>query len=163
MPLQPWGTAGPQIPRGAAAPQKPPWGGSPPPQPGGLGGGSPQNEAGVWGAATPQGWRPVWDKQDASPTTRCGPFPNDTGVCVRNPMNSKGLRPWMSPNHLNLYGLVTSMAPSPINFIGFQWAFISQTLVTLGRRPKKRQAHVPCVLQDLRAGTPLRTHLPHIN
>ncbi len=33
----------------------------------------------------------------------------------RNPMNLQGLGPSMSLNHIELYGLVTSMAPHPIN------------------------------------------------
>ncbi len=35
----------------------------------------------------------------------------------------------MPPSHMNLYGLVTFVAPNPIKFIGFRWAFISQTPV----------------------------------
>jgi hypothetical protein len=37
--------------------------------------------------------------------------------------------PCTSPNHINLYGVVTPMAPNPLKCIGFQWAFISQTPV----------------------------------
>ncbi len=41
-------------------------------------------------------------------------------IDARDPMNSYGLGPWMSPNHMNLYCLVTSMAPKPYKFIGFR-------------------------------------------
>ncbi len=37
----------------------------------------------------------------------------------------------ISLNHINLLGLVTCMAPKPHMFLGFRWAFISQTPVVL--------------------------------
>ncbi len=40
-----------------------------------------------------------------------------SGVC-------EGNRPWMSPNHINLYGLVTSMVPNHNKFTGFRWVEI---------------------------------------
>ncbi len=42
-----------------------------------------------------------------------------TGACeiivARVRMKSKGVGPWTSPNHIYLYGLVTSMAANPMN------------------------------------------------
>ena len=35
-------------------------------------------------------------------------------ITERDPMRSCGLRPWLSPKHANLHGLVTSIAPNPI-------------------------------------------------
>ncbi len=65
----------------------------------------------------------------SSPLRRVS-FCCNTGVCEinahRNPMTFKGLGP--SPSHINLYGLVTSMAQTH-KFIRFRWAFIPQTPV----------------------------------
>ncbi len=34
-------------------------------------------------------------------------------------MNLKGLGPWLSPDHMNSYGLVASVAPKPVHSYGF--------------------------------------------
>ncbi len=84
----------------------------------------------------------------------------NTGVCEindhGNPMNSQGLGPWMSPNHINI-GFGDIHGPKPYEFMGFRWVFISRTPVKL---PLESIQLSPAPRPD-RARTGPKPSIPH--